>query len=49
MTSEPVTLRERPSGRMVDDFLPSLIVAGGHGLVRRVRRAHRTAQRGRDH
>ena len=32
MTSEPVTLRERPNGRMVDDFLPSLIVAGGHGL-----------------
>ena len=32
MTSEPVTLRERPAGRMVDDFLPSLIVAGEHGL-----------------
>ena len=32
MTSEPVTLRERPSGRIVDDFLPSLIVSGGHGL-----------------
>jgi 2-oxoglutarate/2-oxoacid ferredoxin oxidoreductase subunit beta len=32
MKSEPVTLRERPSGRIVDDFLPSLIVAGEHGL-----------------
>jgi 2-oxoglutarate ferredoxin oxidoreductase subunit beta len=32
MSAQPVSLGERPPGRLVDDFKPSLIVEGEHGL-----------------